>query len=640
MDVTKFTKKDYDLFMKKILYKSSFLLKSNRDGKVVFYILNDENKNENCNKVVLNRKLKEEGKILEYNFKKFLEFLHIVKEKIEAEITYKYNLIIKLDFYIDESHSNKDSYIYNMICKYYFYPPNQERLSSFQDENVLINGIDGIHQGFYFLISEINDENYKDYSYDNNLDILALMTEKEKYEEELKTIKAETIKQKKTFSLTEIIKSDIVSEFQIIKIKSLIGNHTDSAEFIQTLNNGYYISGGNGRTLYIYNQKYIKKIDINLSIHPIGICQIKNQENDSSMVIVAFSNENINIITLEPNNNSFIVQNYKNYASNILEINHNKYIIICIKGVYIVDNLITPLDNYENRKLLRYSYRAAIRISKKLIVLTSNNILSNGKNRLVIYDINAEDVFYELEGYSFSLCLNSFLLMDNDESNKDQKILLCACKKYTSYNNNGILLLSIKIDDNDDINTKFFITGNFEPYCFCRILLINNSKENIENCKKEYNTDYFLVGGFDNESNKGIIKLFKIIFDYHSYNIIIEYKQDIIFSNDYDCKGAVTCITQSRNDGNFLISYSNGNAYLCSPANINYFLLCDENEKEKEKKQLSYEDSLIYATTTLDNNEKTDYNLIKYNNEQIFQCVVKNVFKNKMPFELDFFQSK
>ena len=127
IDEKNLNENDFELFMMKILYKSSFLLKRNNYGQFVFSILNDEKKM---------RIIKEERKILEINFKKFLEFLSIVKEIIEKQFIYKYNLIIKLDFFIDEYHKNSDSCIFFMICNYSFYPPNSDRISSFRDENV------------------------------------------------------------------------------------------------------------------------------------------------------------------------------------------------------------------------------------------------------------------------------------------------------------------------------------------------------------------------------------------------------------------------------------------------------------------------------------------------------------------------
>ena len=92
------------------------------------------------------------------------------------------------------------------------------------------------------------------------------------------------------------------------------------------------------------------------------------------------------------------------------------------------------------------------------------------------------------------------------------------------------------------------------------------------------------IGGFDLDKGEGVIKLYKIKFEYNS-NAKIEYIQDIIMQNEinnfYGFKGAVIYIFQSKNDGNFLITSSDGKVYLFSPANINCFLFFDEEEKKK-----------------------------------------------------------
>ena len=116
-----------------------------------------------------------------------MEFLNIIKERIESEFTNKYKLIIKMTLFRDDYNNKNSNSIYNMRCKYYFYPPNDERLSTFQDENVLINGVDGVHQGFYFLASEINDNIYEDISY-TNLDANEIIKKKDNIEKEKKEI--------------------------------------------------------------------------------------------------------------------------------------------------------------------------------------------------------------------------------------------------------------------------------------------------------------------------------------------------------------------------------------------------------------------------------------------------------------------
>ena len=198
-----------------------------------------------------NLKIEKDTKLLETNFTKFLEFISIFKENIEKYFINRYNLLIKLNFsQVDDN--NNSNYIYNIKCQYIFYPPNKDRLYSFHDDNVLIDGINGNSQGFNFLINQINDTYYRNILYRENINISNIIKEKENYENNPEA-NNNVEKEEKEFSLHDIVKSDIVSEYEIIKLKEIIGNHSNCAEFIQSLSNGYFISWGNSRSIYIYN---------------------------------------------------------------------------------------------------------------------------------------------------------------------------------------------------------------------------------------------------------------------------------------------------------------------------------------------------------------------------------------------------
>ena len=164
-----------------------------------------------------------------------------------------------------------------------------------------------------------------------------------------------------------------------------------------------------------------------------------------------------------------------------------------------------------------------------------------------------------------------------DQENKN-KVLLCACKKYSQFQKNGILIVNTQLGDNREVDKPFFDTGNFEVYCFCPILnvvdpIIKNKKEN-NNIKLE-ETNYFLVGGFDTRIREGKICLYKINYGDKAYNTTIEYIQDIIIKDksniDY-FNGPINCLVQSKTTGNILVSCYNGNIYLLTPPNINYYL--------------------------------------------------------------------
>ena len=77
-------------------------------------------------------------------------------------------------------------------------------ISPFKDENILVNDI---YQGFSYLISKINDYDYREIKYNKFLDIKKIIKEKEDYEKENK--------KEKEISLLDIVNS---KRYQNIKL--------------------------------------------------------------------------------------------------------------------------------------------------------------------------------------------------------------------------------------------------------------------------------------------------------------------------------------------------------------------------------------------------------------------------------------
>ena len=74
--------------------------------------------------------------------------------------------------------------------------------------------------------------------------------------------------------------------------------------------------------------------------------------------------------------------------------------------------------------------------------------------------------------------------------------------------------------------------------------------------------------------------MYKINYGKKAYNTTIEYVQDIDFKEKDDIEafnGPINCLIQSKRTGNILASCSNGNIYLLTPPNINYYLEEDKN---------------------------------------------------------------
>ena len=610
------TLSDYEEFMKKILNNSSFLIKSDEEKKMSISILNekDEIQRKTIKRKRKIKKIENDFNNLLLNFKKFIDFISNAKEEIEKKFNKDYNLIIKMKF--NQEDINNSNGIYNITCKYIYFPLNEEKLSSFVDENILVNGP---NQGFPFLINEINDYNYSKIKYNKYLDINKVIKEKESIEEEIrKKEKGENI-----FSIFDIVNSEEVSEYKIIRFKKIIAIHSNSVDYLYKLSNGYYISGGNQREVFIYDQNF-NKIEVYLKHKPIGICEIKYHDNKNILKIIAYSYECLSLISYETyKNNRPLIQIYTISASHLLQIDRNKYVINNVKSGYISDDFSVE-NNF--KKIFKYTYYAGIKINEKLSAFTSNRIMPNGKDRLIIYNIISNDIVYELEGYSFSLSQNSLLLIKIENSLNKDKILICACKKYSSYQKNGILLVNTIIDDNQDIFDGFYETYNFEPYCLSQILLVNKSYENNKKSSKIYDTNYFFVGGFDQEKGIGAIKLYKINFEYQVYNTTISFIQDIIFDEDKNFEGfdgPITSIIQTNDTGNFLISCYNGYVYLFSPANLNYFLFYDDI-KESDYEKMKYFDKGIQSQ--IENEQKSQK--LKFDNNKMFDKLVKFLEKN------------
>ena len=139
------------------------------------------------------------------------------------------------------------------------------------------------------------------------------------------------------------------------------------------------------------------------------------------------------------------------------------------------------------------------------------------------------------------------------------------------------------LSEEEKVDSYFYNTENFEPYCICPLLIID-LKYIFEPLIMKEETDYFLVGGFEKKRKQGMIKLYKIIY---GEKLSIEYIQDIkFFDKDFKgFKGPISCITQSKQDGNLLITCWDGNVYLVNKPNISFYL---KQDKEIEKSAIDF----------------------------------------------------
>ena len=251
----------------------------------------------------------------------------------------------------------------------------------------------------------------------------------------------------------------------------------------------------------------------------------------------------------------------------------------CYKKEVLFYNKSKIINNYPKTIYIEFP-KSGIFINDDYLVFKSTNIFIN---ELILYNIKHKVEENYIKQYS--LVYSSDGLASNNSN-----ILLCACKKYTKNQKNGILLIYFKdILDNIKFDKVFYDTKNFEVYCFCWLLKKKNyNKVNIltNNSIKGEFSKYFLVGGFSKDKNQGIIKLYKVIYSVKFNDIKIEYIHDINIMNSLNkdfrgFKGPISSIIQSNIDRNILITCWDGNVYLFREENlINFY----DNEE--------YEDSL------------------------------------------------
>ena len=228
-------------------------------------------------------------------------------------------------------------------------------------------------------------------------------------------------------------------------------------------------------------------------------------------------------------------------------------------GNYKKENLMTISNDY---------YREGISINNNIFAIASNSVISRGKDILTIYNINRKKDIKIFKG-SFILSSTGLkkMIYQNIDENKNEILLLCACKKYLKNQKNGILLIYNLDSENVEIKHKFYPTGKFEVHCFCQILSETNNNYILKTNDIINITNNFFVGGLDTEKKKGSIKLYKInkVKKNNKEIFEIEKIQDIIIPKEKQFKGfngAISCIEQSKSNRNIYITCWNGNVFL------------------------------------------------------------------------------
>ena len=322
-------------------------------------------------------------------------------------------------------------------------------------------------------------------------------------------------------------------------------------------------------------QKMNEKLSIdNFNMNSYSICEITNVNNKNEIQFFLCSKTNLFLINIDLSNlqMNILEKNLDNmYCNECIEVKKENYIIIGGNGVYHLSGMPSQIikndDKNKNVNIFKLFsgkyYIGGIKINENIIALSSNCIYSTGEDKLLFFNLNKRKITHEIEGFSFIGALNGLSLININIKKKEKesldKILLCACKKYTFNQKNGILLVELNLNDNEKIYYEFYET-DFEVHCFCQIDEIIDEKINIIDKKISVkNTKYFLVGGF--KTNKGgIIYLYECIYDEESCHSKINSLLEVDFE-DLEGLKSINCIIQSKETGDILISCRDGKDY-------------------------------------------------------------------------------
>ena len=397
-------------------------------------------------------------------------------------------------------------------------------------------------------------------------------------------IKTEMINDKiSSLDLKKYKKSDKYKIIEYNKTLELERNFSRSYfYYTKNISKGHYLIGGNRKEIILYNSFYEKKLEIDLFSKPKIVYELKNgNNNEEEIELIACCNNELISILINLNDYSYKIK----VLSEEYDINYNtffnlgdKYLTCGVKGGFL---LYKNNKNYEINKIFESYYINGINITEKICIFISNNLVPYGKNNLLIYDFNNDEIIKQISDYSFKISYNGLYLINMNKIksiNINKQLLFCSC---SSRENKKIGFLIINIDlDKKEFIESFYDTEDFEPHCFCQILIVENNNPITDDICKEDNivikeTEFFFVGGFDPMKRMGCIKLYKIKYDKDSNKINIKYLIDIVTENNDEFKGFdmdISCITQSRITGNFLITCLDGNIYLFKPPNLELLL--------------------------------------------------------------------
>ena len=254
----------------------------------------------------------------------------------------------------------------------------------------------------------------------------------------------------------------LYSFFNIFKI---IDKHNNTSEFTKIINNIFF-SIGTDNKIYVYNDSLHKIDKIILDNWTYNIeCREPENDNKNLSIIVCTKNEIYNIYLSKDNliNNHLSLK--KGNFNFLVKINNNQFLICEEKFISMERRGFNIYNTKKCVKCIEGYYREGIKLNDNLVAFTSNEVVSRGEDKLIIYNILKEKIVFKKSGYSYILSSKGLCIIEN----QNDKILLCACKKYIKRQKNGIFLINLNFIYKNTYETTFIDTEDFEVHCFSNL---------------------------------------------------------------------------------------------------------------------------------------------------------------------------
>lgn len=521
--------------------------------------------------------LKIKSKIINMIRTKKEEFLNLVNN-----FFYKEKLKYVLEFLTDSK------YYYDKLIPTKTFNNSISMEESSQSNSIIFNSSE------YNL--DVSKNNYPASSSHLN-DSLSTFNSKEKIIRE--SISLNDYKMYEVQSSEILVSPNVENEFNILTFNKNIMKKMDniSTKQLTELSNGDFLEVDSDNNISIYDKNFIRKFNhftqiknqtnnIAYNEYIRKVFETKLEDDDKNQYIYLVENHinhfiyhKINIVNYneEKLDQKFSNTNNKFSCDQYFNISNNDAIISGNFGIYLFQGINKTWQNDEKieEEEIEYikNFKGGLQISNNIFAFVSNDIYYDGKNVLFIYNYSNNqkkaqviDGINEEKGkYSFNTGSNSLYTLDMDNN---YKLLLCACKSYNNETKNGILMIKIDVNRFKTKAPEFLDTEDFEVNCFCNI---------YQNPVKKY--ALILVGGFEIEKRRSMVKLYKLSYDFPDDNIKLIFIQDAIedFSRFEGFDGMINNIIKPiKRPGDIIVSCINGSNYLFNLPTNDYFQFLEE----------------------------------------------------------------